>query len=64
VILSWKFLCKFYGEQAKKLLTVSCWSTIFLVLKDFVHGSLLMTLIELKMKKKIKKEQNCISSHK
>lgn len=60
MILSWKFLFRLYGEQGKKLLIVSCWLEI-IVLRDFVPGSLFMTLIELKIKKR---EQNCISDNK
>lgn len=62
MILSWKFLFRLYGEQGKKLLIVSRWLEVSIVLRDFVLGSLFMTLIELKII--IKKEQNCISNYK
>lgn len=52
VILSWKFLFRLYGEQGKKPLIVSRWLEVSIVLRDFVLGSLFMTLIELKIIKK------------
>lgn len=54
LILSWKFLFRLYGEQSKKLVIVSCWLEIYILLRHFIFGSLFMTLIKLKNENKTK----------